>query len=87
MSGCGLVLSRNVGARLDLASARNAIIVEPRRADQLAAGLLAAAAMDEPSLRSAEQESVLLASGFGPAVFAASLKNLLNALADPQQRG
>ena len=87
MSGCGLVLSRNVGARLDLASARNAIIVEPRRADQLAAGLLAAAAMDEPALRSAEVESVSLASGFGPAAFASSLETLLNTIACPKGHG
>ena len=87
LSGCGLVLSRNVGARLDLASVRNAIIVEPRRADQLAAGLLAAAAMDEPSLRSAEAESVSLASGFGPAAFAKSLETLLNSIACPKGHG
>jgi glycosyltransferase involved in cell wall biosynthesis len=87
LSGCGLVLSRNVGARLDLASDRNAIIVEPRRADQLAAGLLAAAAMDEPALRFAEAESVLLASGFGPAAFTASLEKLLNWLDIPRKNG
>jgi glycosyltransferase involved in cell wall biosynthesis len=87
MSGCGLVLSRNVGARLDLASARNAIIVEPRRAEQLAAGLLAAAAMDEPALDVAAEESVALASGFGPAAFAASLGKLLNSIACPKGHG
>ena len=87
LSGCGLLLSRNVGARLDLASDRNAIIVEPRRADRLAAGLLAAAAMDEPALDVAAEESVALASGFGPGAFAASLGKILNSIDCPKGHG
>jgi|694.fasta_scaffold32013_5 glycosyltransferase involved in cell wall biosynthesis len=87
LSGCGVVLSQNVGARLDLASDRNAIIVEPRRADRLAAGLIAAAMLDEPALRAAAEESGSLASGFGPVAFASSLEKLLNTLAIPRERG
>ena len=87
LSGCGLVLSRNVGARLDLATDRNAIIVEPRRSDRLAAGLVAAAAMDKPALQSAEAESLSLASEFGPSVFASSLESLLDLLATSERRG
>jgi len=87
LSGCGLVLSRNVGARMDLATDRNAIIVEPRRADRLAAGLVAAAAMDGAALQAAEQESIRLAGGHGPDVFAASLEQLLGSLAGPREKG
>ena len=87
LSGCGLVLSRNVGARLDLASDRNAIVVEPRRPDCLAEGLVAAAAMDGPSLTAAAEESVSLASGFGPAAFATSLGILVNSLVPSRRNG
>jgi len=86
LSGCGLVLSRNVGARLDLASDRNAIVVDPRRPDRLAEGLVSAARIDGPSLHAVARESVSLASGFGPAVFAASLGSVVDALGSSRRK-
>jgi glycosyltransferase involved in cell wall biosynthesis len=87
LSGCGLVLSRNVGARLDLASDRNAIVVEHHRPDCIAEGLVVAATMDGPSLHVASEESVSLASGFGPAAFATSLGSLVDSLVRSRQNG
>jgi glycosyltransferase involved in cell wall biosynthesis len=87
LAGCGLVLSRNVGARLDLASDRNAIIVEPRRSDRLAEALLAVATLEEPALEAAAVESVVLASGYGPSSFASAVEKLRNLLVGPTEKG
>jgi glycosyltransferase involved in cell wall biosynthesis len=80
LSGCGLVLSRNVGARHDLASARNAIIVPPRDAAGLARGLETAASLSDSALEAAGAESLALAARFGPAPFAAGLDRVLEVL-------
>lgn len=80
LSGCGLVLSRNVGARHDLAAARNAIIVPPRDAAGLAAGLEAAAGLSDADLDAAGAESLAVAARFSPATFAAGLEGVLDAL-------
>lgn len=80
LSGCGLVLSRNVGARHDLASARNAIVVPPRDATGLAAGLETAARLSDAALEATGAESLALAARFGPATFAAGLDRVLGAL-------
>ena len=87
LSGCGLVLSRNVGAGLDLSSGRNAIVIEPHRPDRLAEALVTAAALEAPALEAAAQESISLAAGFGPASFAFSLEKLLTVLAIPREHG
>lgn len=80
LSGCGLVLSRNVGARHDLASARNAIIVPPHDAAGLAEGLETAARLADTALDAAGAESLALAARFGPATFAAGLERVLGAI-------
>jgi glycosyltransferase involved in cell wall biosynthesis len=80
LAGCGLVLSRNVGARHDLATARNAIVVPPRDAAGLAAGLEAAAVLTAAQLDVAGAESRDLAARFGPPTFAAGLGRVVDAL-------
>jgi glycosyltransferase involved in cell wall biosynthesis len=80
LAGCGLVLSQNVGARHDLASARNAVVVPPRDAAGLAAGLEAAAGLSASALDAAGAESLDLAARFGPATFAAGLDRVLELL-------
>jgi len=78
LSGCGLVLSRNVGAALDLASPLNAIVIEHKRVDELVKALIKAASMENASLTAAYDEGLSLAAGFGPAAFAHGMIQLLD---------
>jgi len=73
LSGCGLVLSNNVGARFDLATDRNARLCPPGSVAGLARALVDAAAFEPSMLVAAEEESLTLASHLGPRRFAESL--------------
>jgi glycosyltransferase involved in cell wall biosynthesis len=77
LSGCGLVLSKNVGARFDLATDRNARLCPPRSAAGLARALVQAAAIEPPLLVAAQEESLSLASHFGPCRFAEALEAIV----------
>jgi glycosyltransferase involved in cell wall biosynthesis len=68
-AGCGLLLSKNVGNRFELATDANAIIFPIRDAAALERALVNAATKSEPWLREASQVSVRQASPFGPERF------------------
>jgi glycosyltransferase involved in cell wall biosynthesis len=63
LSGCGLILSTEVGARRDLLSARNGLICEPGRP---APAMRQALSADPLWLSACSSESLRLASAFGP---------------------
>jgi glycosyltransferase involved in cell wall biosynthesis len=63
LSGCGLVLSRGVGAHLDLLTPCNGFVCEPGWPEQAMRQALNA---DGDWLAGCRQESLRLASGFGP---------------------
>ncbi len=69
-SGCGLLLSENVGAGADLANAVNSFSFPPRQPAAIAAAILRAARLDDAQLRAAYHESLALSYRFGPQVFA-----------------
>jgi len=63
LSGCGLILSRGVGSRLDLLTPSNGFVCDPDRPEQAMRRALDA---DREWLASCHQESLQLACGFGP---------------------
>lgn len=69
-SGCGLLLSKNVGARDDLANAVNSFVFPARNPVALANAILRAAQLSEAQLRSVYHESLALSYRFGPRLFA-----------------
>lgn len=69
-SGCGLLLSKNVGAREDLANAVNSFVFPARNPAALADAILRAAQLDEARLRCVYHESLALSYRFGPRLFA-----------------
>ena len=77
LSGCGLVLSENVGARFDLATDRNARLCRPGSVAGLSRALVHAAAIEPPLLVAAQEESLALASHFGPCRFAEALEAIV----------
>jgi glycosyltransferase involved in cell wall biosynthesis len=77
LSGCGLVLSENVGARFDLATDRNARLCPPGSGAGLARALIQAAGIEPPLLVAAQEESLALASQFGPCRFAEALEAIM----------
>lgn len=70
LTGCGLILSENVGARFDLATSVNSFTVPAANPHSLGKAMLTAARMDERRLKFVFNESIGLASRFGPAAFA-----------------
>jgi len=79
-SGCGLLLSTNVGAGADLANAVNSFSFPPRQPEALAAAILQAARLDDARLRAAYHESLALSYRFGPQVFADSVVRAIGRL-------
>jgi glycosyltransferase involved in cell wall biosynthesis len=75
-SGCGLLLSENVGNRHDLASDANAVIFPCGNARALEGALRAASDKDLEWLRHASAESVRLASAFSPTRFGEVFKQI-----------
>jgi len=69
-SGCGLLLSKNVGAREDLANAVNSFVFPARNPAALADAISRAAHLGEAQLRSVYHESLALSYRFGPRLFA-----------------
>lgn len=70
MSGCGLILSANVGARPDLANQHNSFTFQAGDAAALGEAIGRAAGLGEKELRVAYHESLALAYRFGPRSFA-----------------
>lgn len=70
MSGCGLIVSTNVGARFDLANQHNSFTFQAGDAAALGDAISRAAQLGEKELRAAYHESLALAYRFGPRSFA-----------------
>jgi glycosyltransferase involved in cell wall biosynthesis len=79
-SGCGLLLSNNVGARDDLANEVNSFCFPPRQPEALAAAILRAASLDDGRLRGVYHESLALAYRFGPGLFADAVVRAIRGL-------
>jgi glycosyltransferase involved in cell wall biosynthesis len=79
-SGCGLLLSENVGARADLANAVNSFSFPVRNPTALAAAITHAADLDESRLRGVYHESLALSYQFGPRVFADAVMRVIAGL-------
>ena len=79
-SGCGLLLSENVGARADLANAVNSFSFPAHNAAALADAITQAAVLDESRLRGVYHESLALSFRFGPQVFAEAVMRALAGL-------
>ena len=77
LSGCGLVLSRQIGAGDDLATSTNAVRFEAGDDDAILAALEEAASFDDARLAAAEATSRALASQFGPDRFAREVCELV----------
>jgi glycosyltransferase involved in cell wall biosynthesis len=75
-SGCGLVLSTNIGNARELASPRNAILFPSGDAGALYSALREAAGKDAAWLRAAGDESRRLAGDFGPDKFASTFRRI-----------
>ena len=72
-AGCGLLLSRNVGAREDLADAVNSIIFPARKPAALVDALRRCTRLSDEQLVRTQERSLTLAGQFGPRRFADSV--------------
>jgi glycosyltransferase involved in cell wall biosynthesis len=79
-SGCLLLTTTAVGSCRELIGNSNGVVVKPGNAQALAAGLIQLAEISGSQLYAAEAESLAKASGFGPAAFAASFKQICDQL-------
>jgi glycosyltransferase involved in cell wall biosynthesis len=77
MSGCGLILSTNVGARFDLANEHNSFKFAAGNAAALQAAIARAAQLNDKQLRIAYHESLALAYRFGPRAFAEAVEKAI----------
>jgi glycosyltransferase involved in cell wall biosynthesis len=77
MSGCGLILSKNVGARFDLANEHNSFAFAARNPVALREAITRAAKLDDKHLRIAYHESLALAYRFGPRGFADAVERAI----------
>ena len=78
LSGCGLILTRAIGAGFDLGTSRNCILAHSGSERDLLTAFHAAAALDNTRLAEAGEESLRLAAGFGPAKFVQQFQHLLS---------
>ena len=78
LSGCGLILSRAIGAAEDLATAENCVTIAGSATDSIEASLHLAANMPDDRLVAAERASRARAALFGPTAFTTALKNMLD---------
>lgn len=79
-SGCGLLLSKNVGAGEDLANTVNSFVFPAQNPAAMANAILRAANLGEPQLRSVYHESLALSYRFGPRLFADSVIQAISRL-------
>ena len=80
LSGCGLLLSNQVGAADDLATPENAFRFDARPGGGMEAAFAAAAALNDEELKRAERASLREAARFGPRAFADSLERIVTDL-------
>ncbi|MEI7780651.1 MAG: glycosyltransferase [Planctomycetota bacterium] len=77
LAGCGLILSRAVGAAEDLASPNNCLTISNLNENGIVAALEQAAAFTNKQLQLAEKESLSRSLGFGPTAFADNLDRII----------
>lgn len=77
LSGCALLLSDQIGAADDFAGKQNAVIFDHASDESLRGALVTMMSRDEASLDRAGEESLSLAADFGPARFAASVRDIV----------
>lgn len=80
LSGCALLLSDQIGAADDFAGKQNAVIFDHASEKSLRRALITIMSRDEASLDRAGEESLKLAAAFGPARFAASVRDIVQQL-------
>lgn len=78
LAGCGLILSRAIGASEDLATADNCITIAGRGSGAIAIALGHAAAMSEGQLETARRISLARGALFGPQAFTTALDRMLS---------
>lgn len=78
LSGCGLIVSRSVGASFDLVSNANGIIVTTGSVKSLYQALVKSASLTQAELNQIFSESQRVASKFGPHAWAETLSKIVN---------
>lgn len=77
LSGCGLIVSENVGAAPDLVTPENGIVHQTESVDDLAKAMCRADAKDREWLADATEESRKLAAEFGPGRWADAFESIV----------